>query len=279
MVCCPQSPSEQDKEIVKSTIANLFNDNEKFFVVWFANGSLMINMDDFILLFTSAFASTTSSCSHHTSHSYHSRHVSEFGTSGSSQVFYSQPLSATSSQYDPQLHGIKGNQTFKFVLPPSKTVMLITHLRYGQISKKPKDVKHQVPGFVVPDYVASDLSNKWSKQSDAELVILLDESGELISQVDKKTGKAWAPLIKLNLDETILLHTHIRNGNISSDKKDVLYRHSNWKSLPQHVSETLKKKFRLKFNLEIIFISDSQGSLRCVVKDDSFRELCYFGNV
>ena len=276
MVCCPQSPSEQDKEIVKSTIANLFNDNEKFFVVWFANGSLMINMDDFILLFTSAFASTTSSCSHHTSHSYHSRHVSEFGTSGSSQVFYSLPLSATSSQYDHQLHGIKGTQPFKVVLPPSKTVMLITHLRYGQISEKPKDVEHQVPDFVVPGEVATDLFRKWSKQSDAELVILLDEGGKLISQVDKKIGKAWVPLIKLKLDETVLLQTRIKDGYVSFDKKDMLYRHSNWKSLPRHVSETLWKKFNSRSNAEIIFVSDLQGNLRCIVKDGKFREVCKF---
>ena len=58
-------------------------------------------------------------------------------------------------------------------------------------------------------------------------VIVLDESGELISQVDKKTGNAWQPLIILNIDETVLLQTRIRNGYISSDKKDVLYRHSN----------------------------------------------------
>ena len=279
VVCCPHSPSKQDKEIVKSTIANLFNDNGKFFVTWFVNGSLMMNDNDLISLFTSAFASTTSSRPHHTSHSYHSRHVSEFGTSGSSQGFYSQPPFASSSQYDPQLHDIKRTQPFKVVLPPSKTVMLITHLRYGQISKKPEDVEYQVPEFVVPDYVETDLLRKWSKQSDAELVILLDESGELISQVDKKTGNAWQPLMKINLDETVLLQTRIRNGYISSDKKDVLYRHSNWKSVPQHVSEALKKKFRSKFNLEIIFISDSQGNLRCVVKDDSFRELCYFESV
>lgn len=276
MVCSPLSPSEKDKEIVNRTIANLFNDNGKFFVTWFVNGSLMLNGNDFILLLTSAFAGTTNSYLHPTSHSYHSRHVSEFGTSGSSQVFYSQPPSAPSSQNDPQLHGMKGNQPFKIVLPPSKTVMLITHLRYGQISKKPKDVEHQEPCFVVPDYMASDLSKKWSKQSDVQLVILLDESGKFISQVDKKTGKAWLPLIKLSLDETVLLQTRIRNGNISSEKKDVLYRHSNWKSLPQPVSETLREKFLLRSNAEIIFISDSQGNLRCIVRDGSFREICMF---
>ena len=279
VVCCPHSPSEKDKEIVNSTITNLFNDNGKFFVTWFVNGSLMLNKNDFLLLFTSGFASTTSSCPHRTSHSYHSRHVSEFGTSCSSQGFYSQPPSAPSSQYDPQLHSSKGNQTFKVVLPPSKTVMLITHLRYGQISKKPDDVEYRVPGFVVPDYTANYLFKRWSKQSDAELVILLDESGEFISQVDKKTGKAWEPLIKLNLDETVLLQTRIRNGYISSDKEDVLYRHSNWKSVPQHVSETLRKKFRSRSNAEIIIISDSQGNLRCVVKHGCSRELCYFENV
>ena len=284
MVCCQLSPSEKDENIVNSTIANLFKDKGKFFVTWFVNGRLLLNENDFILLLTSTFAGTTSTCPRHASQSYHSPHVSEFETSGSSQGFYNPLASAPGSQYDPQLHGIKGNQPrhtptvfFRFVSPPSeKPVMLITHLRNGQISYRDGDVRHQVPGFDVPDYVANDLSHKWSKQSDAEVVIFSDEGGNVECKVFKKIGKAMEQLIILYPDETVVLQTRIRNGGITDDGKDVLYRHSNWKSLPQHGIVTLRQNYHSVSSAELIIISDSQGNLRYVVKEGTFRKLGKF---
>ena len=244
----------------------------------------MLNKNDFILFLTSGFAGTSNSCPRQSSQGYHSPHASEFATSNSSQGFYNRPASASGSQYDPQPHGIKGNQPrhtptdfSRVILPPSKTVMVITHLRFGKMSTTGKDVQYLVPGFVVPDYVTNDLSHKWSKHSDAELVIFLDERDEVACKVFKKIGKAMQQSIKLNLDETVMLQTRIRDGHISYAGEDLLFRHSNWELLP-HVSEALRQKFKSTSNAEIIFISDSQGNLRYVVNDGTFREMCKFEN-
>ena len=53
---------------------------------------------------------------------------------------------------------------YKVVLPPGKTVMLLTRLRNGEISFRKEDVQYQKPNFTVPDYMKSHLLREHSKR-------------------------------------------------------------------------------------------------------------------
>lgn len=301
VVCCPSgclsaSPSMDEKRIISSTIANVFDDNRKVLLTWFVNGDLVLSGSDLIGVLTSVLPDA-SSYPQGLSHSSPSPQVPGLGTnqpftqenyeSGSTQRFHDKPAPGSTTQYkyvtqkpsstenQPLRPPTSGRFDYNVVLPPAKTVMLVTHLRYGMISNTKEDVEYRKPDFVVPDEMARDLLKEWSKKSDVELVILMNERDELVPQVKKTKGKERQKWIILHLDETLRLQTRIKHGVISNDPKDVFVSYRDFE-LPQIVSETLKDKYRSKSNAELFVMSNSVGNLRSIVRDAGYRDVCLF---
>ena len=281
VVCCSAIPSMEEKRIVTSIIANVFNDNRKVFVSWFVNGDLVLSENDLIGFFTSVLPGV-SSYPQGLSHSSPSPQVHGFGTnqpftqekykSGSSQGFHNKPAPA---QNQPVYPPSTGRFDFKITLPPANIVMLVTHLRFGRISNAVEDVEYWKPGFVVPDEMARDLFNEWSKKPDAELVILVNKRDQLVWQVNKSKGREWQKLIILHLDETLVLQTRIKQGVIFYADKDVFACCANF-VVPPTVRETLKSNYHSRSNAELFIMSDSEGNLRSIVRDGGFRDVCLF---
>lgn len=275
--------SKEDETVVIQTIANAFSENRKVFVALFIDGKLEPPEDDLIMFLTSTNVGASQS-----------PEVPGFGASqpgahkncegSSSKKFQKQASSALTSPCVPQSEEVTENQQFhsaadsfpyRVYLPPAKTALVVTHLRNGRISTQPEDVKYWKPGFVVPDYMARELYSKYSNKPDEELVILLNEKHERVYMIDKKKEKKWQKFIILALDETVMLETRIKNGDISSNPKDVFVSWENWR-VPQHVVESLKNKYRSRRNAELFVISNSKGDLRCVVRDGMYRDNCTF---
>ena len=159
---------------------------------------------------------------------------------------------------------------YKVVLPPGKTVMLMTRLREGRISYQKEDVEYHKPEFVVPDYMATDLLHKHSNTSDAKLVILMNERDQLVYQVGENNDKGWHQFIILALDDTIMLKTHLKNGKVSYEDKDLVIRYLNWR-IPEDVETNLMQTFRPTPIAELFVFSDSQRNLTCIVQVGATR--------
>ena len=237
-ICCPWFQSEQDKSLFESAIKKAFHDSKKAFITWFENGNWLVSPDDVINFLTSypfpQQPSAAADCP---------------------------PRSKTGKQrpsypWDYKIHLLSG-----------KTVLVLTRIRNGIISdqiNQPDDVQYWKPGFVVPPEIKASLK-KNAKFSNGELVILMTEDGTLACQVNKKDEKDWQNCILLGLDETVVLQTQLRHGQISLDVKDVVIHKENLR-VPQEQIEKLEQDYKETPSADLFIASDSQGNSRFIVK-------------
>ena len=237
-ICCPWFQSEQDKSLCGSAIKKAFHDSKKVFITWFENGNWVVSPDDVISFLTS-------------------------------YLFPQQPSAAT----DCPPRGKTGKQRlpypwdYKIHLLSGKTVLVLTRIRNGIISdqiNQPDDVQYWKPGFVVPPEIKASLK-KNAKTSNGELFILMTEDGTLACQVNKKDEKDWQNFILLGLDETIVLQTQLRHGQISFEDKHVVIKKENLR-VPQDQITKLDQDYKETPSAHLFIASDSKGNLRYIVK-------------
>ena len=237
-ICCPWFQSEQDKSLVRSAIKKAFHDSKKVFITWFENGNWVVSPDDVISFLTS-------------------------------YLFPQQPSAAT----DCPPRGKTGKQRlpypwdYKIHLLSGKTVLVLTRIRNGIISdqiNQPDDVQYWKPGFVVPPEIKASLK-KNAKTSNGELFILMTEDGTLACQVNKKDEKDWQNFILLGLDETIVLQTQLRHGQISFEDKHVVIKKENLR-VPQDQITKLDQDYKETPSAHLFIASDSKGNLRYIVR-------------
>ena len=236
--CCPWFQSEQDKSLCGSAIKKASHDSKKVFITWFENGNWVLNPDDLITFLTS--------CS-----------------------FPQQPSAAT----DCPPRGITGKQRlpypwdYKIHLLSGKTVLVLTRIRNAIISDQinQPDVQYWKPGFVVPREMKASLYKKNTKTSNGELFILMTEDGTLACQVNKKDEKDWQNFILLGLDETIVLQTQLRHGQISMEDKHVVIIKENLR-IPQDQITKLDQDYKETPSADLFIASDSKGNLRDIVR-------------
>ena len=186
---------------------------------------------------------------------------------------YPFPQQLSTAAYCPS-RGIMGNQrlpypwNYKIHLLSGKTVLALTRIRQGIISdqtNQPEDVQYWKPGFVVPSEIEADLSKKNTKTFNGELFILMTKEGKLTCQVNTKDGKELQNFILLGLDETIVLQTQLRHGQISFDGKDVVIHKENLR-VPQEEITKLDQNYKTTPTADLIITSDPKGNSRFVVK-------------
>ena len=150
-----------------------------------------------------------------------------------------------------------------------ETVLVLTRIRNGIISddqiNQPEDVQYWKPGFVVPFEIKADLYKKNAKTSNRERFILMAEDGTLACQVNKKDEKDWQNFILLGLDETIVLQTQLRHGQISFEDKDVVIKKVNLR-VPQDQITKWDQGYKETPSSDLFIASDSKGNLRYIVK-------------
>lgn len=291
VVCfSPSTKYEDDEETCKCLIKSTFKDENKAFVVSFKNGKLQVEGGELILFLTSALADTRSNPQQisHTSSSQESLGLGtsqpyvaqENSASGPSQECYNQTGPSFSSQCVPQPHEITttkqpfhrttGSFDYKIVLPPAKTVMVMTHLRNGRISREKEDIEYWKSEFIIPALMERDLLKSYKNKTDVELAIIENEKGLLVPLVDKEKRKKFQQFMVLALDETVVLKTRIKNGKISFEKEDVVVRHLNCR-VPEDVVSNLLQEFQMIPNADLSIISDSQGKLKTIVQVGALR--------
>ena len=237
-ICCPWFQSEQDKSLVRSAINKALHDGKKVYITWFENGNWTVSADDLVNFLTS------NPC----------------------------PQERSAATYCPP-RGIMGKKlllhpwNYKIYLLSGQTVLVLTRIRNGIISdqtNQPKDVKYWKPGFVVPPKIEATLKNN-AKASNGELFILMTEEGKVTCQVNKKDEKDWQNFILLGLDETLVLQTQLRHGQISLEGKDVVIHKENLR-LPQEQITKFEQDYQETPSADLFIVSDSQGNLRCIGK-------------
>ena len=186
-----------------------------------------------------------------------------------SYLFPQQPSAAT----DCPPRGKTGKQRppypwdYKIHLLSGKTVLVLTRIRNGIISEQinqPDDVQHWKPGFVVPPEIKASLK-KNAKASNGELFILMTKDGTLACQVNKRDEKDWQNFTLLGLDETIVLQTQLRHGQISLEDKDVVIKKGNLR-VPQDQITKWDQGYKETPSADLFIASDSKGNLRYIVK-------------
>ena len=236
-ICWPWFQSEQEKSLVKSAIEKAFRDRAKVYITWFENESLEANPDDVIKFLRS-------------------------------YLFPQQPSA------DCLPGGMTGKKrlpypwNYKIYLPSRKTVFVLTRIRKGIISdetNRPEDVQFWKHGFIIPREIKDDLYKKNEKTSNGELLILMTEEGNLTCQVNKKDAKEWQSFILLGLDETIVLQTQLKRGQISFEPEDLVVFKKNVR-VPQDKVTKLEKDYKGIPTAELYIASDPKGNSRCVVK-------------
>ena len=238
-ICCPWFQSEQDKSLLGSAIKKAFHDSKKVFITLFENRNWVVSPDDLINFFTSyplpQQPSAATVCPPR-------------GTTGKRQLPY---------PWNYKIHFLSG-----------KTVLVLTCIRNGIISdqiNQPDDVLYWKPGFVVPPEIKASLYKKNAKTANRELFILMTEDGTLACHVNKKDEKDWQNFILLGLDETIVLQTQLRHGQISFEDKDVVIKKENVR-FPRDQITKLDQDYKETPSADLFIASDSKGNSRCIVK-------------
>ena len=237
-ICCPWFQSEQDKSHLGSAIKKAFHGSKKVVITWFENGNWLVSPDDLINFLTSCpFPQQPSAATD----------CPPLGMTGKQRLPY---------PWDYKIHFLSG-----------KTVLVLTRIRNGIISDQinpPDDVQYWKPGFVVPPEIKASLK-KNAQASNRELFILMTEDGTLESQVNEKDEKDWQNFILLRLDETIVLQTQLRHGQISFEDKHVVIKKENLR-IPQDLITNVDQKYKETPSADLLIASDSKGNLRYIVR-------------
>lgn len=193
------------------------------------------------------------------------------------------------------LQQLQGFAPSNVTLPPAVTrstahfnskgerILLKTRLHHGKISYEPKDINILYPGFKVPSHIQKSLFEKHMHTSEAVVEIVQDpKSNKERWSVDPKSkglfskkSKEAHPLgsrqhqtsISNPTNETVVLETRVRYGEVSMAKKDVELRYPDW-HIPPYLAESLKREYHETPDAKLLVISDVERNLRFIVETD-----------
>ncbi|XP_068732110.1 uncharacterized protein [Montipora capricornis] len=143
-------------------------------------------------------------------------------------------------------------------------VMLKTRLRFGQISKRHGDVQLWYPRFVVASDTKRKLLQEYWNIAEAVVEIASDGNGGLCMKIKLKSEEKEEP-VQLSQNETVMLKTRLRDGQISMQQGDLKFLYPQWQ-IPSYIIQSLSEEYRFHSDVELYIISDEKGHLRTQVK-------------
>ena len=146
-------------------------------------------------------------------------------------------------------------------------VMLRTLLRHGTISYSSEDIQLWAPGFLVPNNIHQDLFYQYRITPVTGVKIVLDDYGKLRWSVDPKLieiSRSRYEGIQIATNETLVLKTRIRNGQVSFQESDVHFRFGDFQ-IPQDIAKSLRDEYYQTPCGELYIISNEKRDLRCTV--------------
>ena len=187
------------------------------------------------------------------------QHMTGYGAH--QRVAYQSRQSSSTQPRGPQ----RANQDFSSI---EGFVMLRCRLKFGRLTN---DLEIHYPEFKVPRSLKKGMHQAYGSISEALVEVRSDGKG----------GYAWFPytkksLVQLAKNETVMLKTKLRKGQISLEKGKLEFIYPGWIT-PRHLMEDLRNKYHSRSNLELYVISNEKRELRCLVfKEGHLQKLKSF---
>ena len=279
-------PSE-DEKIARKTIEEKVIRTEKGLIVWLKNGKLSLDPGDLIqyLMITSPTRQPNIQTNYSRASQENNRDApgsaadTYFTSSNQSQSY---PLESNPSDWkqghwnnapnmqQPTPQAATAAQPY---YPPAvnisgEPVLLRSLLRYGRISDHLKDRQLWDPTFTVPAHINQTLFQQYCNTPVTGVTIVRGIDGALRHDVDSRlveVSKSRYDEIKIADNDTLMLKTRIRYGQVSFQESDVHFRQGTWQ-IPQYIVENLKEE-NCSTPLGVLYIiSEDTEQLRVVVK-------------
>ena len=262
-------PSKKDEDVVKEAFESILLATSKGLVQWVEQDSITPEvLEEKILSAIRSQKIRYSSDSRSTSAVEHRSKVPNNPLKAhSSQDFY-RPGGCDQDQYQSQQRRTKQPcgppRVYRDFSTMKGFVMLKTRLRCGQISAHHDDVELCYPGFDVPPCIRKDMWDKFCNITEAEVKIVSDGNGRLRWSADPEiksqhNGKGKA--VQLAGNETVMLKTRLRYGQISLEQGDLEFFYPHW-NIPFHISKELSAQYGFFSNVELYIISDKKEHVR-----------------
>ena len=281
MICGPCSlSSERDEAIFTQTVGSVLRDTGKGFVVWVKDNQISVEPKDFLQMILSRPTSSLNTQPQRSFEGDISPPTNATNVSAARKVqsppgdrMTSHPLQEThdvplrQEQTFNQLHQNLPKQTLdpisgrEYLPPVGGFVMLKTRLFRGIISYEPSHIEIFFPGFKVPNVMERQLWETVSNTPEAMVKITWERSGQLACSVltDSKAIEKEESL-HLQENETVMLKTCLRYGEISMEEGDLEFIYPQW-NIPDYITHHLKEKYWSILHVKLCVISDEKGNL------------------
>jgi len=274
MICGPcalHSPS--DEAIFAERVGSILKSTGKGFVVWVKDNQIAVERDvllQMILGQTSPIVNTQPQ-----SYSSGFAKPSNTGQGATNFPTYKQFVQKQQDVFQSQqavpIESTVLSSAAGWVPRKGEAVVLKARLFNGRISYGHAEIAH--PEFKVPEYVENSLFQEHFNTPEAVVKITSDQKGKLSWSVDPKSKSKTSQQgnlpsatedeepIRLADNETVVLETHLRYGQISMEKGDLRLLYKDWKT-PEYLTHSLNRKYCSVPDGELYVISDETGKLR-----------------
>ena len=244
MICGSPSLSKQDEVKVAKVVKDFVKGTEKIVIGWLRRGIFNLELD-----VLSHFLTVTSDV---TRRGLNQGNSPDWGLRGerNRQVQTQQPQGATAN-YPATTERAHQESVVE------------CELRYGQISQPNLNFLKEIHNFKVVDFIYANLLPKYITFPLASVKFFIDTSGYLRYIVEIRSAEdPEGEGVKILDNETLMLSTLVRYGNVSFANDDVQF-HLKGFEMPQEIVKNTKIKFEANPKVRLFVVCDEKGQLRC----------------
>ena len=255
LICGSSSLSKQDELRVEKVVKDYVNETEKIVAGWFKRGIVNLEPDALLQLLTLSSDVTRIGPNQGNS--------SEWGLHRETdrQVQALQPRRATANY--PATRG-RAHQ---------ETVILECRLFYGKNFQSRFDLLNKIHDSKVVDSIYANLFEKYKTIALAFVKFFTDTSGYLRYTVEIRSAEdPDVEGVQIADNETLLLSTLVRYGNVSFENGDVQFHRVDF-NLPPGIADDLKSVFERYPKVSLFIVRNEKGELRCHYITGAFNKV------
>ncbi|CAH3119303.1 unnamed protein product, partial [Pocillopora meandrina] len=255
LICGSSSLSKQDELRVEKVVKDYVNETEKIVAGWFKRGIVNLEPDALLQLLTLSSDVTRIGPNQGNS--------SEWGLHRETdrQVQALQPRRATANY--PATRG-RAHQ---------ETVILECRLFYGKNFQSRLDLLNKIHDSKVVDSIYANLFEKYKTIALAFVKFFTDTSGYLRYTVEIRSAEdPDVEGVQIADNETLLLSTLVRYGNVSFENGDVQFHRVDF-NLPPGIADDLKSVFERYPKVSLFIVRNEKGELRCHYITGAFNKV------
>ena len=244
LICSSSSLSKEDKVKVEKIVKDFVNNSEKIVTGWLKRTIIDIEPDILAQLLT-----PTSDVMRRGPYQGNSP---EWGWQRETnrQVQTQQPRGATAN------YPVAREQAHQ------ETVILECELFNGKIFQFQIDFLKKINNSEVVDLICTNLFEKYKTIALASVKFFKDTSGYLRYTVGIKSAEdPEVEGVKIAHDETLMLSTLVRDGNVSFEKKDVQFHLKDFK-IPQEIVDRVKSDHEKYPKVHLFVVCNEKGEYR-----------------